>query len=212
MKKVFGLITISIFLFFSSCATYKSTISSKTPTLNTENCQTIDNISVYVKLHNLKAKDFMGDVEDISALPCYIVWLNIENKSEEEIQFCRSDIKVITQKGKVLTPISADEVLKNFEFSSFVGDLGAIRDFPFGGSIIDIPFKSAARNKIKKEIKNKEIPQKIIIPSGEKLEGFLYFERNIFNPIKNSDIEIPIVKIQTNQTIKFNLKIKRGEK
>ena len=198
MKNIFLLISMFLFLIFSSCATYKTQIVETKPIQEYKNKQTIGNITIVVEPFDTSQKIKSAFYIDTSQKNIYPIQIIVENNGKDEIVWEKDKIKLIYKEGDVYKPVNSQYVVNKFKHDEIAYAL-------LGFGIWSYMSAQQANEKMRADWQEKELPEEKIILPDKKISGFVFFETK--KHLSGCKIEIEIKNLKTSEKFLFSIPI-----
>jgi len=169
------LLALSLLLGLTNCATYRPQRIDIHPINEYPHLRTSEGISVAADPYSSMEKAKRGFQMDVTQKGFVPVNLIIDNDTDEPLRIDKENIELIDENGIAYRPVSSKLMFEEFEIDA-IGRFAVFSVVSVAAGVVSYISAKRANRKMKADWQRKEIPDRLIIPPGTRMSGFVYFQ------------------------------------
>ncbi len=169
------LLALSLLLGLTNCATYRPQRIDIRPINEYPNLRKSEGISVAADPYSSmdKAKQaFQWDVTQKGFVPVNLI---IDNDTDEPLCIEKENIELFDENGIAYGPVSSKLMFEEFEIDA-IGRFAVFSVVSVAAGVVSYLSAKRANRKMEADWQRKEIPDRLIVPPGTRMSGFVYFQ------------------------------------
>ena len=197
-RKPFFLLSVVLTLGLAGCASYQyGRVDVRL--IDQYSLRTIaGGISLAVEPYDTTEKAKEGFYEDVTTEDFYPVQLIFQNDSNDRIIVLRETVELVDAGQNVFRPVRSTIMFNAFEKNKMAYAL-------LGFGIFSYMSAEEANRKMETDWREKEIPDNLIVSSGRKANGFVYFKLPKGQKIKGSKLRLEVEALESKKKIPLEL-------
>lgn len=185
-------------LIFIGCATYQHGAIEVRSIAEYPNRTTVEGISVAAEPYDTPEKAKQGFYDDVTSEGFYPVNLIIQNDTNDRVIVLRETVELIDSSGNIYRPVRSTIMFNSFEKNKIAYAL-------LGFGIFSYMSAEEANRKMETDWRDKEIPDQVIILSGRKTNGFVYFRLPKGRTTKGHKLRVEAERMDTKKRMQLEL-------